>query len=453
MVITKRGLVVFRADEVDSDGEIPAPFCYMKNKDSLGLGQHGTANMFGPNGMRVPNVVPVDEQDEEDELIEKEFQRIRGAAATSGPGAGKIPGDYPASERSMRSDEFDYADQQAAPSKLIQKMGKRPQLYNPNDEDFITNVQKPMRPKTKQEYLRQIRGNREKDSAKKAYPQRMVPQIVQEQSSAPPGEAGEAAPATMGETFFGKMNQTIGEGDLGQGRGQQPAASRQLYADRTDEIGVELADRPKPGEKARKSQQKKKRILRAEQRRLLVKDDSEATARRIRQREQQILEGMERFQEMLRRYPMQPKQQRGSNTLANKNLERVYGKIKQQYTRTVQMPDKQESNAGGLQTPSQFRDGLQGRAGYNINRSSRIGTNYSQSSLLADLAYPGPATAGLPSSGKPSLRLVHRATSVGYGLGPSPPDKLKGLAQIYQPTTRSKLAKGRGLGSNASLRS
>ena len=73
MVITKRGLVVFRADEVDSDGEIPAPFCYMKNKDSLGLGQHGTANMFGPNGMRVPNVVPVDEQDEEDELIEKEF--------------------------------------------------------------------------------------------------------------------------------------------------------------------------------------------------------------------------------------------------------------------------------------------------------------------------------------------------------------------------------------------
>ena len=55
-------------------------------------------------------------------------------------------------------------------------------------------------------------------------------------------------------------------------------------ADRTEEIGVELADRPRLGEKARKGQQKK-RILRAEQRRLLVKDDSEATVRRIRQRE------------------------------------------------------------------------------------------------------------------------------------------------------------------------
>ena len=61
---------------------------------------------------------------------------------------------------------------------------------------------------------------------------------------------------------------------------------------------------------------------------MLVKDDAEVTAVRIRRREQQILEGMERFQEMLNRYPMQPKQHRSSNTLANKNLERVYGKIK-----------------------------------------------------------------------------------------------------------------------------
>ena len=45
-------------------------------------------------------------------------------------------------------------------------------------------------------------------------------------------------------------------------------------------------------------------------------------------REGEILEGIERFQAMLQRYPIKPKQQRASNTLANKNLYRVYGKIK-----------------------------------------------------------------------------------------------------------------------------
>lgn len=31
-VITRDGVIVFRADEVDSRGEIPLPFCYYKNR-------------------------------------------------------------------------------------------------------------------------------------------------------------------------------------------------------------------------------------------------------------------------------------------------------------------------------------------------------------------------------------------------------------------------------------
>ena len=68
-------------------------------------------------------MAPVDELDEEDELVEKEFQRIRGAAVRPGAAAKRTPADI-RSERSLRSDEFDYDDQHAAPSKLIQKMGK-----------------------------------------------------------------------------------------------------------------------------------------------------------------------------------------------------------------------------------------------------------------------------------------------------------------------------------------
>lgn len=45
---------------------------------------------------------------------------------------------------------------------------------------------------------------------------------------------------------------------------------------------------------------------------------------------------------MLQRYPLKPKQQRTSNTLANKNLTKVYGKIKQQYQRTVNTPDQSD---------------------------------------------------------------------------------------------------------------
>ena len=34
-IIDKDGRIIFRAEEVDEDDEIPAPFCYNKNKESF----------------------------------------------------------------------------------------------------------------------------------------------------------------------------------------------------------------------------------------------------------------------------------------------------------------------------------------------------------------------------------------------------------------------------------
>jgi hypothetical protein len=46
-VITRRGVMVFRKDEIDSDDEIPAPFCFEKKKESLFKIE--SANNFGKN--------------------------------------------------------------------------------------------------------------------------------------------------------------------------------------------------------------------------------------------------------------------------------------------------------------------------------------------------------------------------------------------------------------------
>lgn len=65
-VITKDGFLVFRPDEIDSDDEIPAPFCYQKHKDTLGLKSDAPPNLYGI----------VLEQDEEDEMIDREFRKM-----------------------------------------------------------------------------------------------------------------------------------------------------------------------------------------------------------------------------------------------------------------------------------------------------------------------------------------------------------------------------------------
>lgn len=81
-----------------------------------------------------------------------------------------------------------------------------------------------------------------------------------------------------------------------------------------------------------------------------------------------------------------------------------------------------------------------------------LGSHYSQSSLNPGVQHQGPATAGAPSSNKASLRLSNRAASHVFPLPPQT-DKMKGLAQIYQPGARSKDLRGRNNASNFSLKS
>jgi hypothetical protein len=67
-IVLRDGTIVFRKDEVDEDGEIPAPFCYMK----VGFGDDM------PEGNTMVDGQPVvKEQDEEEELIELEYQRLK----------------------------------------------------------------------------------------------------------------------------------------------------------------------------------------------------------------------------------------------------------------------------------------------------------------------------------------------------------------------------------------
>ena len=66
-IVLRDDTIVFRTDDIDEDGEIPAPYCYWK-KETLGM----HTDMFGANGLPDPNGV-VPEQDEEEEAIDKEF--------------------------------------------------------------------------------------------------------------------------------------------------------------------------------------------------------------------------------------------------------------------------------------------------------------------------------------------------------------------------------------------
>lgn len=83
------------------------------------------------------------------------------------------------------------------------------------------------------------------------------------------------------------------------------------------------------GSKLTRITKKKKQsgVLRQEQKSLLMDTGKD--------REQEIIDGIEKFQNMLSRYPLKPKKQKSSNSLANKNLNRVYGKIQRQFTEQV----------------------------------------------------------------------------------------------------------------------
>jgi hypothetical protein len=50
---------------------------------------------------------------------------------------------------------------------------------------------------------------------------------------------------------------------------------------------------------------------------------------------------------MLARYPLKARASKSTNTLASKQLNKVYGKIKMQYTKQVQISDEQMSHFAG----------------------------------------------------------------------------------------------------------
>ena len=141
-ILKNDGTIIFREEEVDADGEVPAPFCYWKGKDSLGFGAN--ANMFGPNGIDVDPVRydPAKEQEEEDDYIEREFFNFKKEnnldfQEIEAVRRHKKVDDGDEHERSMGSEDYENQDAALAPSKQIKRNGQQTLFYNPNDEDFI----------------------------------------------------------------------------------------------------------------------------------------------------------------------------------------------------------------------------------------------------------------------------------------------------------------------------
>lgn len=121
-VITKRGVLVFRVDELDSDGEIPAPFCFEKKME----------NLFKIEGIKaITNKTQKKNIIDNDEEVEREYRLLK---------------------------EKNASLNQSSVDSLI---GETPSKYNkknkrviPGDEDgFLSKIVQPMRAKTKEELM------------------------------------------------------------------------------------------------------------------------------------------------------------------------------------------------------------------------------------------------------------------------------------------------------------
>lgn len=53
----------------------------------------------------------------------------------------------------MKSDDLENKENNIAPSKFKKEEQLQPELYNPNDEDYISRLVKPMKPLSKEEIL------------------------------------------------------------------------------------------------------------------------------------------------------------------------------------------------------------------------------------------------------------------------------------------------------------
>ena len=96
--------------------------------------QEGNAMVDGK-----PPAVP--EQDEEEDMVEQEYQKLK-------------------KEESRSSDED--LDAAVAPSKQIKRPAPQQELVNPNDDDYLTQASKPMRAIPKKKLVQPMPGAQKK---------------------------------------------------------------------------------------------------------------------------------------------------------------------------------------------------------------------------------------------------------------------------------------------------
>lgn len=115
-VVTRTGLEIFRIDEVDSDDEIPAPFCFEKKKESLfkveGMQEYHKKQKKG-------KVIAKDED------LTKEYNRLKNMTGSNRSSVESLMGE--------------------TPNKYNKKNKKRAVVEEKDeDEDFIKRIVKPM---------------------------------------------------------------------------------------------------------------------------------------------------------------------------------------------------------------------------------------------------------------------------------------------------------------------
>ena len=192
------------------------------------------------------------------------------------------------------------------PSRVIKKGTDQPLLYNPNDDDFIAKVNKPMRPMTKDQMIKQLQAKNVVPLAFPAAGGRRSNQRERAPSRKDPtGTTTFDQHGMYGDSFKGSSN----EFRLGNIRSNADLRG----ANRLEDINVTLHSRPasgvhrnasqssvgfrKPGfaSKGRKTQSTKKRVYRDTYSARRAIDGFGRGGMSFRKQEQEINEGIERF--------------------------------------------------------------------------------------------------------------------------------------------------------------
>lgn len=117
--------MIFKREEIDSDDEIPAPFCFEKKKQSL----------FKIENMQAAKQTKKKKIEDKEDDIEAEYRRLREKNASNRSSVDSLIGETPA------------------------KYAKKNKRQVPGDEDgFISKIVQPLQAKTKSELLNKATG-------------------------------------------------------------------------------------------------------------------------------------------------------------------------------------------------------------------------------------------------------------------------------------------------------